>query len=291
MRILIVDDEPPMHDSYRRSFAGPRSSDGSALDAMAAELFGDDLDNSVADAPAFALTYCEQGLEAIAAVEQALADADPFAVAFIDVRMPPGIDGRETAKRIRALDPDVNIVIVTGFSDFSPVEISKVAGPADKIFYIAKPFEVAEILQTATALAQRWRNDCDLATARNLLAAQVVQLEEQAAELVPVALEELKRVQHDVTADELNRAKAQLRASVLMSLESTGSRCEQLARQLQVHGRIIDPEETKRKIAAVTIDEVQHAAMMIFRSRPTLAALGPAGKVPGLPSIVEKLAA
>jgi predicted Zn-dependent peptidase len=115
--------------------------------------------------------------------------------------------------------------------------------------------------------------------------------EDQAAELVPVVLEELKRVQHDVTADELNRAKAQLRASVLMSLESTGSRCEQLARQLQVHGRIITPEETKANIAAVTIEQVQQAATMIFRSRPTLAALGPAGKVPGLPSIVEKLAA
>jgi predicted Zn-dependent peptidase len=115
--------------------------------------------------------------------------------------------------------------------------------------------------------------------------------EDQAAELVPVALEELKRVQKDVTADELNRAKAQLRASVLMSLESTGSRCEQLARQIQVHGRPISPEETKAKIAAVTIDEVQRAASMIFHSRPTLAALGPAGRVPGLPSIVEKLAA
>jgi predicted Zn-dependent peptidase len=115
--------------------------------------------------------------------------------------------------------------------------------------------------------------------------------EEQAAELVPVVLEELKRVQHDVTADELARAKAQLRASVLMSLESTGSRCEQLARQIQVHGRIIPVEETKAKIAAVTVEQVQEAAAAIFRSRPTLAALGPAGRVPGLPSIVEKLAA
>ena len=210
MRILIVDDERPMHDSYRRSFAGPRSSDGSVLDAMAAELFGDDRDNDnastvVADAPAFALTYCEQGLDAIAAVEQALADADPFAVAFIDVRMPPGIDGRETAKRIRALDPDINLVIVTGFSDFSPVEISKVAGPADKIFYIAKPFEVAEILQTATALAQRWRNDCELATARDLLAAQVVQLEEQAAELAANESRALHMATHDSLTEAPNR--------------------------------------------------------------------------------------
>ncbi|MDJ0386544.1 pitrilysin family protein [Roseomonas sp. E05] len=115
--------------------------------------------------------------------------------------------------------------------------------------------------------------------------------EQQAAELVPVALEELRRVQHDVTEDELNRAKAQLRASVLMSLESTGSRCEQLARQIQVHGRVIPVEETKARIAAVTVEQVQQAAAQIFRSRPTLAALGPAGKVPSLPTIAEKLAA
>jgi predicted Zn-dependent peptidase len=115
--------------------------------------------------------------------------------------------------------------------------------------------------------------------------------EDQAEELVPVALEELRRVQKDVTEDELARAKAQLRASLLMSLESTGSRCEQLARQLQVYGRIIPVEETKAKIAAVTVDQVQALAARMFRATPTLAALGPAGKVPPLPAIAEKLAA
>ncbi len=115
--------------------------------------------------------------------------------------------------------------------------------------------------------------------------------EEQAAELVPVTLEELRKVQTNVTQDELDRAKAQLRASLLMSLESTGSRCEQLARQLQVHGRVIPTEETKAKIAAVTIEDVQEAAAAAFRGTPTLAALGPAEKVPSLPTIRERLAA
>jgi predicted Zn-dependent peptidase len=115
--------------------------------------------------------------------------------------------------------------------------------------------------------------------------------EDQAEELVPVALEELRRVQKDVTEDELARAKAQLRASLLMSLESTGSRCEQLARQLQVHGRIIPVEETKAKIAAVTVEQVQALAARMFRATPTLAALGPAGKVPPLPVIAERLVA
>ena len=114
--------------------------------------------------------------------------------------------------------------------------------------------------------------------------------EKEAEELVPVTVEELRKVQADVTQDELDRAKAQFRASLLMSMESTGSRTEQLARQIQVHGRIIPVEETKARIAAVTIEQVQEAARAAFRAAPTMAALGPAAKVPGLAEIAGRLA-
>jgi diguanylate cyclase (GGDEF)-like protein len=205
MRILIVDDEPAMHDSYRRSFAPVAAATG-LLDAMAAELFGDD-DAAAPDetGPDFALTHCMQGLDAVAAVEAALRDGDPFAVAFIDVRMPPGIDGKETAVRIRALDPNINLVIVTGYSDFSPVEISKAAGPADKIFYIAKPFEVAEVTQMASALAHRWQGDRELAEAREVLAAQVVQLQEQGHELAANESRAIHMANHDSLTEAPNR--------------------------------------------------------------------------------------
>lgn len=204
-RILVVDDEPAMLDSYRRSFAPARGQEGAALDAMAAELFGDEVATVPDDAPAFALTYLQQGLDAVAEVERALAAGEPYAVAFIDVRMPPGIDGRETARRIRALDRDVNIVIVTGYSDFSPLEIAKVAGPADKIFYVAKPFEVAEVVQTATALAARWRVDRELADARAQLSDQVVLLEEQKLELAANESRALHIATHDSLTDAPNR--------------------------------------------------------------------------------------
>ena len=206
MRILIVDDEPAMHDSYRRSFA-PVSGDTGALGAMAAELFGDDdADAETTDAePDFALTHAMQGLDGVAAVEAAIRAGDRFAVAFIDVRMPPGIDGKETAVRIRALDPDINIVIVTGYSDFSPIEISKAAGPADKIFYIAKPFEVAEVTQMATALAHRWQQDRELSEAREVLAAQVVQLQEQGHELAANESRAIHMANHDSLTEAPNR--------------------------------------------------------------------------------------
>jgi predicted Zn-dependent peptidase len=115
--------------------------------------------------------------------------------------------------------------------------------------------------------------------------------EREAEELMPVTLEELRKVQAHVGAGELARARAQVKASLLMSLESTGSRCEQLARQLQVFGRIVPTAETVAKIEAVTLDDIRRAAARHFRARPTLAALGPAGRVPHLADIAEKLAA
>jgi predicted Zn-dependent peptidase len=115
--------------------------------------------------------------------------------------------------------------------------------------------------------------------------------ESEAAELMPVTLEELAKVQHDVTGAELNRARAQLKAGLLMSLESTGSRCEQVARQWQIFGRIIPAAETVAKIEAVTEQDVREVAAKIFRTRPTLATIGPIKQVPRLSKIIDRLAA
>ena len=115
--------------------------------------------------------------------------------------------------------------------------------------------------------------------------------ESEAAELMPVTLEELSKAQCQVTAAELSRVRAQLKAGLLMSLESTGSRCEQLARQWQIFGRVIPLEETVSKIEAVTERDIHAAAAKIFRSRPTLATIGPVSRVPKFSSIVDRLAA
>lgn len=205
MRVLIVDDEPAMHESYRHAFRRPEGE--RSLSAMAAELFeeGDAGAAPVAPAAELELVHVSQGLEAVAAVEEAVRAGTPFAVAFIDVRMPPGIDGKETAQRIRAIDPDVNLVIVTGFSDFAPAEIFRAAGPADKIFYIAKPFEAVEVVQTATALAHRWQLDRELAATRAALAEKVVQLEEQARELAANESKAAHIASHDPLTEAPNR--------------------------------------------------------------------------------------
>ena len=115
--------------------------------------------------------------------------------------------------------------------------------------------------------------------------------EREAEELMPVTLEELRNVQRSVSQAELNRARAQVKAGLLMSLESTGSRCEQVARQMQVFGRIIPTEETVARLNAVTVDDIRRAASRIFRGAPTLASVGPADGVPGLSAIIDRLAA
>jgi predicted Zn-dependent peptidase len=76
-----------------------------------------------------------------------------------------------------------------------------------------------------------------------------------------------------------------------MSLESTGSRCEQIARQWQIFGRIIPTAETVQKIEAVTEADIRAAAAKIFRERPTIATIGPIAQVPKLSSIIDRLAA
>jgi predicted Zn-dependent peptidase len=115
--------------------------------------------------------------------------------------------------------------------------------------------------------------------------------ERQVAELLPVVIEELNKVQREVSEAELRRAKAQTKASVLMALESTSSRCEQIARQLQVHGRLLPTGEIVARIEGVVAEDVQRVAAHLFRGRPTLAAVGPLKHLPKLPAITERLAA
>jgi CheY-like chemotaxis protein len=128
-RILVVDDDPNVLDAYRRVFA-PSLNLTARADELAAELFGDDGAQSSPAHPevAFDIRFCRQGGEAVSAVDQARKDGAPFALAFLDMRMPPGMDGLETARRLRQLDHRLNIVLVTGYSDHQPGEVSRHIG-------------------------------------------------------------------------------------------------------------------------------------------------------------------
>lgn len=164
MKILVVDDEQAVRDAYRHVLAEEgRDKQTDSVSALAEELFGAAADNL---APRhwephaqLDLQFAVQGAQAIEMVREAREAGSPFKVAFIDIRMPPGIDGRETARRIRSIDSEINLVIVTAYSDHSATDIAAVAGPPDKIFYLSKPFSSEEVRQMAYALCRRWDYD------------------------------------------------------------------------------------------------------------------------------------
>ncbi|RAU21391.1 peptidase M16 [Paramagnetospirillum kuznetsovii] len=113
--------------------------------------------------------------------------------------------------------------------------------------------------------------------------------ENEVAELIPVMCEEIVKVGAGVRDDEVHRARAQLKASILMSLESTTSRCEQLARQISVYGRPIPVAEVVAKVEAITAEDCARVARRLFAGTPTFAAIGPLAKVESFDQVAARL--
>ncbi len=228
-RLLIVDDEQNILDAYRQVLAGHQGADapGARLDELENRLFRDQPQRPT-PLPSFDLTLCRQGPEAVAAVRAAITQNAPFAVAFIDVRMPPGPDGVWTAAQIRALDPRINIVIVTAYSDLSPDEINQQVQPPDRLLYMQKPFHTHEIRQFARALTAKWHAEQEL-TRTNQHLDQLVRERTQELSLAIEALE-LSNKQYRETAHRLQQAETAL-AEKAEDLIGTNQALQQMVRK------------------------------------------------------------
>jgi diguanylate cyclase len=158
LRVLIVDDEPAMRDTYRQILLGSRNhAVNAAKSKLRAKLFATTPAASVQAAePTFELTNCGEALSAVEAVRLSLIEGRPYTCVFLDMRMPPGHDGAWAAEHIRALDKEIEIIVCSAFSDIEPAALALRAGPADKIFYLQKPFHPHEVLQAARSLGQKW---------------------------------------------------------------------------------------------------------------------------------------
>jgi DNA-binding LytR/AlgR family response regulator len=152
LRVIVIDDIQSIHADFRKILTGV--DDRGNPDAMEEALFGQAA--ATHSAVAFTMASAYQGQEGFEMVQRALQDGMPYSVAFIDVRMPPGWDGVETAARIWAVDPDLQVVICTAYSDYSWGEMIARLGPADKLLILKKPFDNIEALQLATALSEKW---------------------------------------------------------------------------------------------------------------------------------------
>lgn len=151
-RILIIDDTPAIHDDFRKILA-PRAQDEVELQQLEQTLFGD------AQAPhlTFELDSAYQGQDALTLVERALHAGNPYALAFIDMRMPPGWDGLETIEQLWRVDPNLQIALCTAYSDYSWEAMAERLEFGDQLLILKKPFDSLEIRQMANALTWKWQ--------------------------------------------------------------------------------------------------------------------------------------
>lgn len=188
-RILVVDDNRAIHDDFRKILS-PDASQANDLEMAESALFG---------APAatnktmqFDLDSAYQGKETLELVRQAVAEKKPYALAFVDVRMPPGWDGIETTAAIWKLDPDIQIVICTAYSDYSWDDLHAKLGHTDRLVILKKPFDNVEVLQLAHALSEKWRL---LQQTRR----QVFELEERVDQRTAQLQETNRRLETEIT--------------------------------------------------------------------------------------------
>ena len=179
-RILVVDDDSTILDLYQRIL---------------------DPTNPLPFLPNFEITCCSQGDDAVNSVKRSTDENAPYAVAFLDLNMPPGPDGQWTAKEIHRLDPSINIVVVTGYRTTLGGEVANRANISDKLLYLQKPFHPQEIIQFATALSAKWKAERQLLVLHSDLEALV---EKRTAELVQsnkllkIEIDNRKRMQLEI---------------------------------------------------------------------------------------------
>ena len=152
-RILVVDDNPAIHEDFRKVLKGELQANAELLQAEEA-LFGAEAGTS--RRTDFQLSSAYQGQEALEKVSQAARERNPYAMAFVDVRMPPGWVGVETVRRLWEVDPELQVVICTAYSDYSWEEMLEQLGCSDNLVILKKPFDNVEVLQLAHAFTRKW---------------------------------------------------------------------------------------------------------------------------------------
>ncbi|MEX2126158.1 MAG: EAL domain-containing protein [Woeseia sp.] len=173
-RILVVDDDTQIVGEYLHCLGSNFEPDfaTSTLGDLEKVLFGEQTDEK--GAAKFEVDSREHGAAGVAAVALAVRTGRPYAIVFLDIRMPPGINGVEAAKQIRQIDPNVNIVLVTGSLLPEPENLGKQIPPADRIFFFKKPFHAIECRQLAAALCGKWHADLALRRANEVLEQRVI---------------------------------------------------------------------------------------------------------------------
>lgn len=193
-RILLIDDSPSIHDDFRKILEGRREED--ALRAAEEQLFGIER----ACARSFDVHSAYQGREGLRMLEAALEAGRPYAMAFVDMRMPPGWDGLETIAHLWEADPRLQVVICTAYSEHSWDEVLERLDVRDRLLVVKKPFDLIEVGQVAQMLTTKWSLAQQAAEHLQELEETVRQLRSSQSALVH-ARRELQSFAHSVAHD------------------------------------------------------------------------------------------
>jgi len=151
-RILVIDDNSSIHEDFRNILCGRAVDD--ELEDIESMMFGQvstDVTRVI-----FEVDSANQGEEGAEMVRRACEEGRPYALAFVDMRMPPGIDGVETIKLIWEVDDEIQIVICTAYSDYSADDLVEQLGFSDRLMYLRKPFDSAEVSLISCGLTTKW---------------------------------------------------------------------------------------------------------------------------------------
>jgi two-component system sensor histidine kinase/response regulator len=151
-RLLVVDDNEAIHEDFRKILGADAAE--ADFDAEEAAVFGD-----LTHAPSravFEMSFASQGTQARELVQASQETGQRYSLVFMDVRMPPGWDGLETALKLWEVDPDLQVVICTAYSDKSWEEMVETLGNPERVLILKKPFDTIEVLQMAHALTEKW---------------------------------------------------------------------------------------------------------------------------------------
>ncbi len=159
--VLVVDDNDAIHHDVRSLLCSRAEPDD--LDALAGELLGTQ-PRQRAEIPTYQLESVYQGQDAVRAVRQGKQAGRAYALALVDMRMPPGWDGVKTIQRIWETDPDVQIAICTAYSDYGWEDLIDELGVSDKLLYLRKPFDPHALRQLVMSLTTRWNRERELRT-------------------------------------------------------------------------------------------------------------------------------
>ncbi|MFL5355292.1 ATP-binding protein [Archangium sp.] len=151
-RVLVIDDAPSIHQDFHRLLSGGEGD--ASLTELRASLFG--APSARPKGYRFEVDSAFQGEEGLQRVGAALKEGRPYALAFVDVRMPPGMDGVETTERLWREDPDLQVVLCSAHTDYSWEQVVQRLGISQRLLILHKPFDSIEVRQIAHALAEKW---------------------------------------------------------------------------------------------------------------------------------------